>query len=43
MIRLFKLFAGMMGLVFIFNQMAVAATNYVDKYGVNPVPNFTNW
>ncbi len=28
---------------FAFIQMAGAATNYVDRYGTNPTPNYTNW
>ncbi|MFH1476217.1 MAG: right-handed parallel beta-helix repeat-containing protein [Verrucomicrobiota bacterium] len=37
------LISGMLATTAICIQMAGAATNYVDRYGANPVPNYTNW
>ncbi|MBU0714845.1 MAG: right-handed parallel beta-helix repeat-containing protein [Verrucomicrobia bacterium] len=37
--RLCALIVGLMVAI----QMAGAATNYVDRYGTNPTPNYTNW
>ncbi|MBU0716021.1 MAG: hypothetical protein KJ964_11745 [Verrucomicrobia bacterium] len=37
--RLYVLIVGLMVSI----QMAGATTNYVDRYGTNPTPNYTNW
>ncbi|MFH1476078.1 MAG: hypothetical protein ABIH24_01095 [Verrucomicrobiota bacterium] len=41
--RSITLISGMLVAVAICIQMAGAATNYVDRYGANPVPDYTNW
>ncbi|MFH1476335.1 MAG: hypothetical protein ABIH24_02420 [Verrucomicrobiota bacterium] len=41
--RSITLISGMLVAVAICIQMAGATTNYVDRYGANPVPNYTNW
>ncbi|MBU0716032.1 MAG: hypothetical protein KJ964_11800 [Verrucomicrobia bacterium] len=40
---LYVMITGLLVSVLVFIQMAGAATNYVDRYGTNPVSKYTNW